>query len=80
VVFKKIAATVSAVAFVMLAVALGPNVPTALSMARASISKDVEPSPSAANHSCAAFEVWFLNPGCRPGHVARTKQHLTQDR
>ena len=64
----------------MLAVALGPNVPTALSMARATISKDAVRSPTAEDHSCASFEVWFLNPGCRPVHFARTKQRLSRDR
>jgi hypothetical protein len=73
-VFKKIVVTISAAAFVMLAVALGPNLPTGLATARATINKDAETSRSAADRSCAAFEVWFLNPGCRPGHVARTKR------
>jgi hypothetical protein len=78
-VFKKVALTVWAVAFIMLAIALAPNVPTALATVRATIS-DAKSSPSASEHPCAAFEVWFLNAGCRPGHVAkasRTKQHLT---
>jgi hypothetical protein len=79
-VFKKIVVTASAAAFVMLAVALGPNLPTAFATARATIGKDVETGPSAADHSCASFEVWFLNPGCRSGHVARTKQRLTRGR
>jgi hypothetical protein len=72
-VFKKIVVTISAAAFVMLAVALGPNLPTALATARATINKDAETSRSAADRSCAAFEVWFPS-SCRPGHVARTKR------
>ena len=78
--FKKVAVTVSAVAFIMLAIALAPNVPTALATVHATISNDAKLSPSASDHPCAAFEVWFLNAACRPGHVAkasRTKQRLT---
>ena len=59
--FKKVALTVSAVAFIMLAIALAPNVPTALATVRATIS-DAKSSPSASEHPCAAFEVWFLMP------------------
>jgi hypothetical protein len=80
-VFKKVALTVSAVAFIMLAIALALNVPTALATVHATISNDAKSSPSASEHTCAAFEVWFLNAGCRPDHVAkasRTKRHLTR--
>ena len=75
--FKKVALTVSIVAFIMVAIALAPNVPTALATVHATISNDAKSSPSASEHPCAAFEVWFLNAGCRAGHVAkasRTKQ------
>ena len=42
--FKKVALTVSAVAFIMLAIALAPNVPTALATVRATISRrKIEP-------------------------------------
>jgi hypothetical protein len=79
--FKKIAATMSAVALVMLAVALAPAVPTALATARATMSNndDAKLNPPAAEQSCSAFEVWFLNRGCRQAHfnkAARTKQRL----
>jgi hypothetical protein len=78
VMFKKIAVTVLAAAFVMLAVALAPAVPTALAIARPTTTngdgKFVQPL---AQRSCAAFEDWFLNPTCRQTHikkVARTKR------
>ena len=77
--FKKIAVTVSAAAFVMLAIALAPNVPTALATARATITKDdAQLKHLAAEQPCAAFEAWFLDPNCRQPHakkVARTKGH-----
>lgn len=57
----KVAVTVSAVAFIMLAIALAPNVPTALATVHATISNDAKSSPAASEHPCAAFEVWFLN-------------------
>src|SRR5262245_8962737 len=64
--FKKIAVTVSAAAFVMLAIALAPNVPTALATARATITKDdAQLKHPAAEQPCAAFEAWFLDPNCR---------------
>ena len=79
--FKKVALTVSAVAFTMLAIALAPNVPTALATVQATISNDAKSSPSASDHPCVSFEVWFLNAACRPGHLAkasRAKQRLTR--
>jgi hypothetical protein len=78
--FKKIAATMSAVALVMLAIALAPAVPTALATARATMNNDdAKLKQPAAEQSCSAFEVWFLNLGCRQAHfnkAARTKQRL----
>jgi hypothetical protein len=38
--FKRVAVTISAVAFVMLAIALAPNLPAALATARATITND----------------------------------------
>ena len=78
--FKKIAVTISAAAFVMLAIALAPHVPTALATARTNSTNDEAKlnQPSAAQ-PCAAFEGWFLHPDCRQTHVkkvARTKAHL----
>ena len=78
VVFKKIAVTASAAAFVMLAIALAPNVPTALATARATITHDDAKQP-VAEQPCAAFEAWFLDPNCRQPHakkVVRTKGRL----
>jgi hypothetical protein len=77
VMIKKLAVTISALAFVMLAIALAPNVPTALATARTTATKD-----DAKQQSCAAFEVWFLDPTCRQVHVkkaARTKHHLAHN-
>lgn len=78
--FKKIAVIISAVAFVMLAIALAPAVPTALATARSTGTTD-HGVQLLAQQSCAAFEVWFLDPTCRQTHVkrvARTK-HLARD-
>ena len=79
--FKKIAVTISAAAFVMLAIALAPRVPTALATARTTTtSDDAKLNQPLADQSCAAFEVWFLDPACshvqRAKKAARTKQRL----
>jgi hypothetical protein len=81
VMLKKVALVISAVAFVMLAIALAPNVPTALATARTTTTgDDAKLNQPLAQQSCAAFEVWFLDPSCRQqAHVkkaARTKQRL----
>ena len=79
--FKKIAVTISAVAFVMLAVALAPGVPTVLATVRMTTANDdTKLNQHNATRSCAAFEVWFLDPACsqlqRAKKAARTKQRL----
>ena len=82
VMFKKIAVTVSAVAFVMLAVALAPGVPTVLATVRATTTNDDKLNQPLAQQSCAAFQTWFLDPTCRQPHakkIARTKKHLTRN-
>ena len=84
VMFKKIAVTISAVAFVMLAVALAPGVPTVLATVRTSVvaTDDAKLNQPLAQQSCAAFETWFLDPTCRQTHVkkvARTKRQLAHD-
>ena len=75
--------TILAAACVMLAIALAPHVPTALATARTTtINVEAKPSPLGAAQSCAAFEVWFLNPTCSKLHVekaARTKRHLAHN-
>jgi hypothetical protein len=79
VMFKKIVVTISAVAFVMLAVALAPGVPTVLATVRATTAIDEARLNRFADQSCAAFESWFLDPTCRQTHVkkvARTKHQL----
>ena len=81
--FKKIAITVSAVALVMLAIALAPAVPKALATVRTTATKDdAKLNQPVAEQSCAAFEVWFLDPTCSKLHVekaARTKRHLAHN-
>jgi hypothetical protein len=61
VIFKTIAVTISAAAFVTLGIALGPNVPDALATARAMIvtKDDVKLAEPTAEPSCSVFEVWF---------------------
>jgi hypothetical protein len=61
--FKKITATISVTAFVMLCIALAPHVPTALATAGHSVDEAKVNEPVAAQ-SCASFEVWFLDPTC----------------
>jgi hypothetical protein len=75
--FKNVVVTVSAVAFVMLAIALGPNVPAALATAHAIINNnDIQLNRPAVQSSCTVLEVWFFDPSCRYKRVkksARTK-------
>jgi hypothetical protein len=77
--FKQIAITISAAAFVMLAIALGPAVPTALATARTG-AYDAKLDQPLVDQSCASFEVWFLDPACsqmqRAKKAARTKQRI----
>jgi len=83
VMFKKIVVTISAVAFVMLAVALAPGVPAVLATVRTTVANDdAKLNPPLADQSCAAFETWFLDPTCRQTHVkkvARSKGHLAHN-
>jgi hypothetical protein len=76
---KKIAVTISATAFIMLAIALAPHVPTALATAGRGI-HDAKLNEPTAVQSCASFEIWFLDPTCsqlqHAKKVARTKQRL----
>jgi hypothetical protein len=79
--FKKVAVTISAAAFVMLAIAVAPRVPTALATARSTHTNvEAKLNQPAAEQPCASFEVWFLDPSCREVQhakkVARTKQRL----
>jgi hypothetical protein len=77
--FKQIAITISAAAFVMLAIALAPAVPTALATARTR-AYDAKLNQPLVDQSCASFEVWFLDAACsqmqRAKKAARTKQRL----
>ena len=81
--FKKIALTISAVAFVMLAIALAPGVPTVLGRVGTTTTiDDAKLHQPLALQSCAAFETWFLDASCRQPHVtkvARTKKHTTHN-
>jgi hypothetical protein len=76
---KRLAVTISVVGCVMLAIALAPNVPTALATARATTTtKDTTLNQPPADGPCAAFEAWFLDPACSKPHVkkaARAKHH-----
>ena len=77
--FKKIAVTISAAAFVMLAIALAPAVPTAVATARTTITNDDANLSQPLAEPCAAFEAWFLDAACSQVHAkkaARTKHHL----
>jgi hypothetical protein len=81
--FKQIAVTISAVAFVMLAVALAPGVPTVLATVSATTTDDdTRLNQPLAQQSCKAFETWFLDPSCRQPNakkIARTRKHLTRN-
>jgi hypothetical protein len=74
--FKKIAATISVTAFVMLCIALAPHVPTALATAGHSIDEAKVNEP-VAEQSCASFEVWFLDPTCSQVQRAKKVGRLT---
>jgi hypothetical protein len=79
--FKKIAITISATSFVMLAIALAPHVPTALATAGHDID-DAKSNQPLESQSCISFEVWFLDPNCsqlqHSKRVTRIKGHLTR--
>jgi len=81
--FKKIALTISAVAFVMLAIALAPGVPTVLGRVGTTTTiDDAKLHRPLALQSCAAFETLFLDSSCRQPpvtKVARTKKHTTHN-
>jgi hypothetical protein len=72
VMFRRVAVTLSALAFVMLAVALALGVPTVLATVRATATnEDAKLDQPFAQQSCAAFETWFLDPSCRQPHVKK---------
>ena len=73
--FKKIAATISVTAFMLLCIALAPHVPTALATAGHEID-DTKSSEPVATQSCASFEVWFLDRTCSQPQHARKVGHL----
>jgi hypothetical protein len=77
---KKLAVTISAVTLAILAIALAPNVPTAVATVRMIVTKDdAKLNQPLAEQSCAAFEVWFLDSTCRQARLnkaKRTKQRL----
>jgi hypothetical protein len=75
--FKKVAVTISVVAGILLAIALAPNVPTALATAHmTTTTKDTLQQPLV-DQPCAAFQAWFLDPACSTPHpkkkAARTR-------
>jgi hypothetical protein len=81
-VFKRIAVTISVLGCVMLAIALAPNVPTALATVHTTTTKDAMVNQQPTDGSCAAFEAWFLDPACSQTQhakkAARIKHRLAQ--
>jgi hypothetical protein len=79
VMIKRVAATISVVGCVMLAITLAPNVPTASATAHTTITtKDATLNQRPADGPCAAFEAWFLDPACNKPHAkkaVRVKHH-----
>jgi hypothetical protein len=80
VMIKKVAVTLSVVGCVMLAIALAPNVPTALATAHTTTNnRDTTLNQPLAEQPCAAFEAWFLDTACSKPHAkkkaARAKHH-----
>lgn len=80
VMIKRVAVTISVVGCVMLAIALAPNVPTALATAHTTTTnKHTTLNQQPADGPCAAFEAWFLDPACSKAHAkkkaARAKHH-----
>jgi hypothetical protein len=76
--FKKMAVTISAVALVLLAIALAPGVPTVRATVRTTATNDDAKLPQPlAQQSCEAFENWFLNPSCRQPHVKKAARRGT---
>jgi hypothetical protein len=67
---KKIAMTLVAAGLVMVAIALAPAVPTALAVA----TPTQERASLLADPSCAAFETWFLDPGCSRSHSRKASR------
>jgi hypothetical protein len=81
VMLKRILGTISAVAFVVVAVSFAPMVATAFAHSRPTINEATLNQPFA-EQSCAAFDVWFLDPACskvRVKKAARTKHHLAHN-
>ena len=76
---KRVAVTISVVGCVILAIALAPNVSTALATARATTTTKDATLNQQPNGSCVAFEAWFLDPACRKPHAknkaARARHH-----
>ena len=76
---KRVAVTISVVGGVMLAIALAPNVPTALATAHTTITtKERTQTSGLWDGPCVAFEAWFLDPACSKPHAkkaARAKHH-----
>ena len=79
VMIKRGAVTISVMGCVMLAIALAPNVPTALATAHAMTTTKDATLNQQPNGPCVAFEAWFLDRACRKPHAkkkaARAKHH-----
>jgi hypothetical protein len=73
--YKRFAVTLTAATFVMLAIAMGPNVPAALATARAMITNDdLKSNEPTVQQSCADLEVWFIDPTCRYKRVRKSSR------
>ena len=73
-----ISTAISAAVLVVFAVAFAPMVATAFAHSRPTIN-EATLKQLIAEQSCAAFEVWFLDPACskvRGKKAARAKHHL----
>lgn len=62
--------TISAVGFVVLAIALAPTVGKAFAHSHAT-KAEVALNQPVVEQSCAAFEAWFLDPACSQVHVRK---------
>jgi hypothetical protein len=67
---KTFVAIICVATLVMLAIALAPNVPTALATAPSPAVHDAA-KLNQPEDSCAAFEVWFLNRACSKAHIKK---------
>ena len=78
---RMISAAISAAALVALTIAFAPIAATAFAHSRPTINEATLKQP-VSEQSCAAFEVWFLDPACskvRAKKAARSRHHLAHN-